>query len=119
MTTEKQWQHTVTDCARLFGWQVQHHLPSVNRAGEWRTYSTSPGFPDLLLAHPVGDLLVAELKVGRNKPTEAQDTWLSLFRAAGVDAYVWYPADWGDVRRRLEARSSRADRLRQLPGTGP
>jgi hypothetical protein len=46
-------------------------------------------------------LLVAELKVGKNKPTAAQAEWLSAFRAAGVPAFVWRPQDWPAIEQAL------------------
>jgi hypothetical protein len=42
-----------------------------------------------------GRLLFAELKVGRNRPTPAQENWLAALRAvAGVEVYLWREADW-------------------------
>lgn len=43
--------------------------------------------------------LAAELKVGKNKPTEAQRKWLAHFAAAGFMTFVWYPEDWPEMVR--------------------
>lgn len=44
---------------------------------------------------------VAELKVGKNKPTSDQVCWLELFRSAGIRAEVWRPADWPEIEQAL------------------
>jgi hypothetical protein len=40
-------------------------------------------------------VVFAELKVGRNPTTEAQDAWLSRLAAVpAAEVFVWRPADW-------------------------
>lgn len=45
--------------------------------------------------------MVAELKAGTGRLTAEQSKWLDVFRAAGVPAYCWRPADWAEVERVL------------------
>lgn len=85
--TEKQFQAQVIKLARLLRWKVYHTHDSRRSVA---------GFPDLLLIrHEV--ILVAELKVGKNKVTPEQEGWLEAFRSAGVRAYVWRPEDWMEI----------------------
>lgn len=88
--TEAQWQHVVTDLAKLLGWRTWHNTVA------WRS---DPGWPDLVL---VRDRVVfAELKVERGKLTAAQEIWLLWLRAAGADVHVWRPSDIDAVRECL------------------
>lgn len=88
----------VAEVARFGGWLVYHTLDSRRSA---------PGFPDLVCLHrsslrPIQDMVVAELKVGKRQPTQAQREWLDLFaRVPGVHAYLWRPADWDEIERVL------------------
>lgn len=80
---EAAFQRAVTDLAEANGWKWHHHQISKRSKSGW---------PDLILVrHRV---IVAELKVGTNKPTAPQLGWLEAFQAASVDAYLWYPQDW-------------------------
>lgn len=90
--SEKQFQQAVIDLARRNGWLVYHTRDSRK---------SESGFPDLVLLRAV-TLIVAELKVGDNKPTAAQATWLEAFRAAGVDARLWYPESWSEIVAALQ-----------------
>ena len=85
-------------------------MPAVIQAAEilgWRYYHThnskrSPsGFPDLVLVRR-GRIIFAELKVGSNVPTPAQQEWIEdLDECEGVDVYVWTPDDWPEIKRAL------------------
>ena len=44
---------------------------------------------------------MAELKVGKNKPTPEQEQWLEAWRKIGVPAFVWKPEDWKTIERLL------------------
>lgn len=92
--TEAQFTKMVTDLARLRGWLVYHALP-LRTAKGWATGTMGDaGWPDVV-ACGHGRLVVAELKVGRNKPTAAQEAWLAALRAVpGVEVYVWRPDNW-------------------------
>lgn len=74
----------------MLGWRVAHFRPAQTGRG-WRTpvAADGAGFPDLVLLRG-GQLLIRELKAGRNTTSEAQDEWLAAFRAAGIDADVWH-----------------------------
>ena len=76
--TEKQFQQseddfrkTIIEVAELHRWRI-YHVAKVK--GQLRS-ETSIGFPDLVLVRN-GKLIFAELKVGRNNPTESQKLWL-------------------------------------------
>lgn len=88
----------------------------------WKLYWThrsdrSPaGFPDLVLAHEHGRLLLIELKRDRYhgaKPTVAQLEWLQVLAAiAGhaptvITVGVWRPIDWLDGTIQAELRRTR------------
>jgi hypothetical protein len=92
--TEKQWQAMVIDLATLYGW-VHFHVFDSRR--------TDPGWPDLVLAR-VPQLLVAELKTDRGRLARAQEDWLELLRACGVETHVWRPRDLQAVVARLSRR---------------
>jgi hypothetical protein len=81
---EKHFTQEVVDLARMFGWQLVYHT-------YWSEHSAA-GFPDLVLCKPPR-LVFAELKVGTIvKP--AQQAWLDgLADVAGVETYIWRPAD--------------------------
>ena len=81
--------------AKLFGWRSAHFRPAMNRRGKWATpvQGDGEGFPDLVLVRR-GRLVVAELKIGNEKPTVEQEAWLAAFKAVGAEVYVWRPADW-------------------------
>ena len=95
--TEKQFQAQVVQLATLCGWHLIYHTFDSRRC--------AAGFPDLVLARGPGHavrMVVAELKVGRNKPTPAQFAWLAAFEGAGVKAFVWTPEDWDEIQRTLQ-----------------
>lgn len=92
-------------------------------AGGYRVYHThnskgsEPGFPDLICvraefnSHGIvvddsAEAVIAELKVGRNKPTLDQQWWLAVLDslATNVRAYLWTPDDWPEINRVLGRR---------------
>lgn len=91
--TETECQATIIEAARYAGWLIHHTRPAINQSGRWSTpLSGHAGFPDLILAHPRGRLLIVELKRRPNRATTAQDEWLTTLRACGIDArLVWVP----------------------------
>lgn len=101
--TEAGFQRQVLQLAKLRGWRSAHFRPSMNRRGEWQTAvaGDGAGFPDLLLVRG-NRLIVAELKVGKNKTTPEQRVWLAAFEDAGVPAYVWRPEDFDELMKVLE-----------------
>jgi len=61
--SESDFQKIVINLAKMHGWLVHHPLPSMNRRGVWATHELGDhGFPDLVLAHPAGRVIFAELK---------------------------------------------------------
>jgi hypothetical protein len=82
--SEKQLTQAVVDCARRLGWLCYHTHDSRRSA---------PGFPDVVLIRG-RRMIVAELKVGKNKATAAQLAWLGAFEDCGVPAYLWREDDW-------------------------
>ena len=89
--SEKQFQVSVVKEAKRLGWRVFHVHDSRK---------SEAGFPDLVLLRGPRQV-VAELKVGSNKPSAAQLNWLEWFADAGVENHVWYPADWPKIMERL------------------
>ena len=91
--SETQFRGQVIELAKLYGWQVCHFRPAKTAKG-WRTaLQGHPGFGDIVAARN-GRKVLAELKVGNNKPTEEQLLWLHHW---GHDAYLWYPKDWQQI----------------------
>jgi hypothetical protein len=105
--TERELQTAVIETAQLLGWKIAHFRPALTKRG-WRTpvEGDGAGFPDLVLIHPAGRILVRELKAGRNKLRPEQADWLHLFSQAGVDAAVWRPDDWTSGRVEEELRAT-------------
>ena len=93
--TESQFQQSVIDLARAKGWLVYH---------TWRSDNSAPGFPDLTMVRRER-LVFAELKVNSNKPTPAQEQWLTALAAVQsvdtVQVYVWTPDDWAEIEATL------------------
>ena len=100
--TEREFQRAVVELARLTGWRVFHARPALTRRGRWLTpIQGDAGFPDLLLCRPPR-LIVAELKRNGARPTPQQQGWLDALSAcAGVECYLWTPADWDAIVRML------------------
>jgi hypothetical protein len=94
--TEADFTAQVLAFARLHGWLTAHFRPARTKTG-WRTAVSGQGkgFPDVILARE--RIVVAELKIGRNKVTPEQQQWLSAFRAAGVEAFVWTEQSWPEI----------------------
>ena len=74
----------------------------MTKAGNWVTAVSGDGkgFPDLLLVRG-RKIIVAELKVGKNKVTPEQMLWLDAFATAGVEAHIWRPENWDKINEVL------------------
>ena len=87
--SEKEWQNTVTECARAFGWIV------------WRTprsKGTTAGEPDLRMVR-APRFIMAELKKQNKDRTPPQVVAaIALEGCPGVEYYLWRPSDWSDVQ---------------------
>lgn len=89
--SEKAFQAEVIRLAKRNGWKFYHTHDSRKCVA---------GFPDLLLLRgPVA--IAAELKVGDNRPTADQLSWLEAFADVGARAVVWHPDDWEEIGRTL------------------
>jgi len=90
--SEEEFQAAVEDLARRNGWLVYHTRDSRK---------SKEGFPDVV-ALRAGRQVVAELKVGDNRPTAAQETWLEAWRLVpGAEVFVWRPTDWTTIEATL------------------
>lgn len=92
LQSERSLQESVRQLAKLTGWLYFHG---------WTMLHSQPGFPDTVLINPPR-LIVAELKVEGEDPTDEQEVWLANFRACGVEAYVWRPSDWPTIEAILK-----------------
>lgn len=95
--SEKQFRARVVAYAALRGWRSYW---------TWNSQHSPAGFPDLVLVRPDPDgaggrLIFAELKVGKNRVTQAQKTWLAELALCGQEVYLWRPDDWDDLARAL------------------
>lgn len=107
--SERQLQDAVIELGRILGYRVAHFRPARVRRGGREIYETpvaadGKGWPDLVLVHAERQRVVfAELKVGTNKPTEHQQTWLRCLNRAGADVHLWTDRDWhrGDIEAEL------------------
>ena len=92
--TEREWQSEVVAAAHHLGWSVYHTHDSRR---------SEPGWPDLALVRD--RFMVAELKTDTGKLSAAQERWIGLLKAAGVETYVWRPTDRDHMLRELTRRS--------------
>lgn len=101
--SEKELQEAVLETARALGWLCFHTHDSRR---------SQAGFPDLVLVHRGGGLLIRELKTAAGKVSPEQAEWLKLFKRAGVDVGVWRPDDWtgGAVERELRQSTGTTER---------
>lgn len=79
--------------AKTLGWTSYHTL---------RSRGSKAGFPDRTLYRD--RVIFAELKKGREKPTELQVEWLDGLAKAGAEVYLWRPGDYEEIGRILGAR---------------
>ena len=76
-----------------------HHIPNGGKrnaaeAAHLKRLGVKAGVPDLCLPVPRGRFhgLYIELKAGKNRPTDAQRTWIDALSAQGYAAFVCYGA---------------------------
>lgn len=97
-TEEADFQEQLLNLARLLGWLAFHDYASERN---------EPGLPDLVLVK-APRVIFAELKSAKGKPTKGhmgryrwlpgQEDWLRELRAcAGVETYLWRPADFREA----------------------
>ena len=93
--TEDEFQGWITDLAERTGWIWFHDRDSRKNPS---------GFPDLVLARN-GRVIFAELKVGYNKPSDAQIEWLTNLGWNNDTSHklvrLWRPEDRDAIERML------------------
>lgn len=104
--TERQFQNEVIEYAQMTGYKAAHfRTVRVQRADGSHYYCTpavadGEGWFDLVLCKPP-KIFFVELKVGRNKPTEAQVMWHDMLEACGLQVGVLYPQHWDEFKGNL------------------
>ncbi len=91
MISEKAFQAQVLQLATMYGWMAHHTYDSRR---------SQPGYPDLALCRQ-GEYLLVELKTDKGRLRPAQRQWLDALRSAGIEVWVWRPADWDTIVERL------------------
>ena len=92
--SEDEFTDQVIAVLQLNHWLVVHFRKARKKDGGWMTpIKGDPGSPDILAAKN-GRVIHAELKVGKNKPTVFQKSWLHNL---GQNAYLWYPENWNEI----------------------
>lgn len=81
-------QENVRRTAITLGWLYYHTHDSRH---------SDPGFPDTVMVRG-GKILYRECKTQKGRLSAAQIRWLAALDAAGADAGVWRPFDWGSGR---------------------
>lgn len=81
--SERDLQDQVVAIAKTCGW-LCYHTHNSRRS--------TPGFPDLCMVRK-RRVIFAELKTEKGKVTADQGRWLIELHAAGVETYLWRPAD--------------------------
>ncbi len=99
--TEAEFTRQVCGLARLLRYRVAHFRAARTATGWVTPMMGDVGFPDVVITGH-GWLIVAELKVGKGRPTTDQTKWLDEFRKAGVLTYLWTPADWDQIESTLK-----------------
>lgn len=95
---EDAFQSVLLDLARRLGWMAHHTRAVQIRPGRWATpLQGIKGFPDLVLAHAVHGVIVAELKSDRGTPEPEQKDWLNRLAWADLRVYVLRPRHWLDA----------------------
>jgi hypothetical protein len=100
--TESDFQKIVINLAKGAGWLVHHPMPAMNRRGVWATHELGDhGFPDLVLAHPKGRVIFAELKSEKGRVSPLQSRWITTLELGAV-VHVWRPADLDWIAKYLK-----------------
>jgi hypothetical protein len=89
---------SVIDLAHVYHWRVAHFRPAKTDKG-WRTavQGDGKGFPDLVLVRPPR-VVVMELKGKKAVVRNEQLIWLKEFAQCNVEAFVFSPDDWDEIR---------------------
>lgn len=101
---ERPFQDAIAALAQTMGWKVAHFRNSQTGNGRHVTAVAyeGKGFPDLVLAHPSGCVVFAEIKSAKGRVSPEQRDWFDILdgliahpNVYGV--FVWRPADWPDI----------------------
>lgn len=104
--TESDFQRSVLDLARVFGWRSAHFrsvcVQRSDGSTRWQTpvQGDGAGLPDLVLVRE--RVVWVELKSDRGLISNEQKVWLEALRRAGQEVYVWRPKDWNEIVKCLE-----------------
>jgi len=92
---EDELKAALIEAAKWSGWLVHHDRPCRRQDGTWYTaIEGDAGYPDLHLINVRNRRqIMAELKGDRGKLSPDQTLWIEAARAAGIETYVWWPAD--------------------------
>ena len=86
--SEQRLLERVRALAKEYGWLCYH---------TYRSEKSEPGFPDMVCTDGTR-ILIAELKSGTGKLTQAQAQWIALLTHTGlVDVRTWRPGDWPEI----------------------
>ena len=100
--SESAWQAWIVDLGKWLGWRVFHPRPA-QIAGRWAThYTGDAGYPDLTMVHDRRGFIMVECKSARGRLTAGQLQWHAALKNAGIEVYVWRPADYREVEERLK-----------------
>ena len=91
---ESELQGAIIEMAQFFGWLVAHFRTSLDVHGNYQTAvaGDGSGFPDLVLVRE--RIIFAELKVGKNKLSAAQEAWRDAILTAGGNWVEWRELNW-------------------------
>ena len=101
--SEKLFQESVMKLCKINNWMVAHMSPSSPRPGVWKT--DCKGFPDLVLTsmhQPSRGVLFVELKTNIGKLSAEQVEYAHRLINAGMEYYIWRPADTDKIIERLK-----------------
>ena len=97
--TETEFTNELLKWAKAYGWH-RFHARSSGRMHNGKAIPTvqgNSGFPDLVLLRGKR-LIFAELKVGKNKPSDEQLQWIAMLdEVHGVEVHLWRPEQWSQI----------------------
>lgn len=105
--SHKKFDAMIEQLALTTGWKPYHTYDSRR---------SDKGFPDWILIKEnntgkqrrKNELIAAELKVGKDKPTPDQLLWLQAFAAVpGCHSYIWRIEDWDKIAALLQGKSGK------------
>lgn len=103
---EREFQATVIEMAKAFGWEC-FYIPDSAKAG---AVGRPKGWPDLTLCHPVMNILIfAECKTDSVSSVlrPEQRMWLKILENCGENVQVWRPAMWEHIEQILQGPRER------------